>query len=46
MLVNMKKILHNASITNCAVGSFNIYSYETIKGVLDSAQQQKCSCNP
>lgn len=40
MLVNMKEILHNASIKNCAVGSFNIYSYETIKGVLDSAQQQ------
>jgi len=36
----MKEILYNARIQNCAVGSFNIYSYETIKGVLDSAQQQ------
>lgn len=40
MLVNMKEILYNVGIKNCAVGSFNIYSYETIKGVLDAAQQQ------
>lgn len=38
MLVNMNDILHNAKLGNYAVGSFNIYSYETIKGVLDSAK--------
>lgn len=40
MLVNMKEILHNASLEKKAVGSFNVYTYETIKGVLESAQQQ------
>ncbi|MCB2293671.1 class II fructose-bisphosphate aldolase [Clostridium algoriphilum] len=40
MLVNMKEILHYAKLGNYAVGSFNIYSYETIKGVLDSARHQ------
>ena len=40
MLVNMKEILHYARLENYAIGSFNIYSYETIKGVLDSAKHQ------
>jgi len=41
MLVNMKEILYYAKLRNYAVGSFNIYSYETIKGVLESAKHQK-----
>jgi len=40
MLVNMNEILHYAKLRNYAIGSFNIYSYETIKGVLDSAKLQ------
>jgi fructose-bisphosphate aldolase class II len=40
MLVNMKEILHNANLEKKAVGSFNVYTFETIKGVLESAQQQ------
>lgn len=40
MLVNMKDILHNAKLEKKAVGSFNVYSYETIRGVMESAKQQ------
>ena len=40
MLVNMNEILHYAKLGNYAVGSFNIYGFETIKGVLDSAKHQ------
>jgi fructose-bisphosphate aldolase class II len=39
MLVNMKSIIQNAKLENYAVGSFNVYSYETIKGVLESAKE-------
>lgn len=40
MLVNMKQILLNANLGKYAVGSFNVYSYETIKGVLEAIKQQ------
>lgn len=39
MLENMKNILAAAQKNNYAVGSFNVYSYETIKGVLESSQE-------
>jgi fructose-bisphosphate aldolase class II len=35
----MKEILHNAQLGNYAVGSFNVYTFETIKGVIESAKQ-------
>ena len=38
MLKNMKSVLSEAQSNAYAIGSFNIYSYETIKGVLQSAQ--------
>jgi fructose-bisphosphate aldolase class II len=41
MLVNMKKVLTLASEGNFAAGSFNVYSYETIKGVLECAQSKQ-----
>lgn len=42
MLVNMKEILDDAKSAKHAVGSFNVYSYETIKGVLESVQESNC----
>lgn len=39
MLVNMKEILLDAKLKNYAVGSFNVYSYETIKGVIEAGKQ-------
>ena len=41
MLVNMKTVLSLAQKDGVAVGSFNVYSYETIKGVLDCAEQKQ-----
>lgn len=39
MLVNMKEILDDAKSAKYAIGSFNVYNYETIKGVLESIQE-------
>lgn len=39
MLVNMKEILLDAKLKNYAIGSFNVYSYETIKGVIEAGKQ-------
>ncbi|SCP99429.1 class II fructose-bisphosphate aldolase [Anaerobium acetethylicum] len=41
MLVNMKDVLEIADERNIAIGSFNVYSYETIKGVLECAQSRQ-----
>ena len=38
MLVNLSGILKDAQQGGYAAGSFNVYSYETIRGVLESAQ--------
>ena len=40
-MVNMKTVLSLAREGKFAVGSFNVYSYETIKGVLESAQERQ-----
>jgi len=40
MLVNMKEILDDAKLDKYAIGSFNVYNYETIKGVLESIQER------
>lgn len=40
MLVNMKEILEDAKMAKYAIGSFNVYNYETIKGVLDCIQKR------
>lgn len=37
-MVNLKKILAGTRESKCAVGSFNVYSLETIKGVIKAAQ--------
>jgi fructose-bisphosphate aldolase class II len=37
----MKDVLAIASVRNIAIGSFNVYSYETIKGVLESARDKQ-----
>lgn len=37
MLVNFKKMLSDAYKDKRAVGSFNVYNYETMRGVLDAA---------
>ncbi|WP_410511778.1 class II fructose-bisphosphate aldolase [Paenibacillus sp. BR2-3] len=41
MLVNMKQVLSIADAGGYAVGSFNVYSYETIRGVLESARKNQ-----
>lgn len=38
MLVNMAEMLKEARRDGYAVGSFNVYNYETIRGVIDSAK--------
>lgn len=38
MIVNLKEILYQAKENKYAVGSFNIYSYTTIKGVMNALQ--------
>lgn len=39
MLVNLKDILKETREKKYAVGSFNVYSYETIKGVFESVKE-------
>jgi fructose-bisphosphate aldolase class II len=39
MLVNLQRILSAAQAEKYAVGSFNVYSYETIKGVFESMEE-------
>ncbi len=41
MLVNMGSLLSLAQERKYAVGAFNVYSYETIRGVLDCAEQMQ-----
>ncbi|MFT5875013.1 MAG: fructose-bisphosphate aldolase class II [Clostridium sp.] len=41
MIITMKEILQEAIEGKYAVGSFNVYNYETIKGVLESSIEQK-----
>ncbi|OAA91356.1 class II fructose-bisphosphate aldolase [Clostridium coskatii] len=41
MLVNMKPLLEDARLKKYAVGSFNVYNYETIKGVIQAIKNQK-----
>lgn len=41
MIITMKEILHEAMAGQFGVGSFNIYNYETIKGVLEASKEQK-----
>jgi len=41
MIITMKEILHEAMAGQYAVGSFNVYNYETIKGVLEASKEQK-----
>jgi len=39
MLVNLAEILKEARSNRYAVGSFNVYNYETIRGVIESAKE-------
>jgi fructose-bisphosphate aldolase class II len=39
MLVNFDRMLREALVGHYAVGSFNVYNYETIKGVLDASHE-------
>ncbi|MGE4282111.1 MAG: ketose-bisphosphate aldolase [Clostridia bacterium] len=41
MIVNLASVLEDAKKQNYAVGSFNIYNYETIKGVIESAKESR-----
>ncbi len=41
MLVNFDQMLKKALSGHYAVGSFNVYNYETIKGVLETAEELK-----
>ncbi|MCJ7688862.1 MAG: class II fructose-bisphosphate aldolase, partial [Clostridiaceae bacterium] len=40
MIITMKGILHDAMEGKFAVGSFNVYNYETIKGVMEASKEQ------
>lgn len=39
MLVNLKEILQDARRNKYAVGAFNCYNYETVKGSIEAAQE-------
>ncbi|SNT07399.1 fructose-bisphosphate aldolase, class II [Anaerovirgula multivorans] len=39
MLVNLKEILEEARLKKYAVGAFSCYNYETIKGVMEAAEE-------
>lgn len=39
MLVNLKQILEGTRERKCAIGSFNVYSYETVHGVIKAAKK-------
>ncbi len=41
MLVNLQTVLAEAQKNKYAVGAFNVYSYETIKGVLEVAEEKQ-----
>ncbi|WP_422448436.1 class II fructose-bisphosphate aldolase [Thermoanaerobacterium sp. DL9XJH110] len=41
MLVNLKPVLTEAKMNKYAVGAFNVYNYETIKGVVESVRELK-----
>ena len=41
MLCNLETVLKEAQINKKAVGSFNVYSYETIAGVVEAAKKSK-----
>lgn len=41
MLVNLSSMLKDAHLKKHAIGSFNVYNFETIKGVLESADELK-----
>lgn len=41
MITNLKTILEHAKQNHYAVGSFNIYNYETIRGVMEALQEMK-----
>lgn len=39
MMVNLAAVLKDASRSNYAVGSFNVYNYETIRGVIEAGRE-------
>ena len=39
MLVNFNRMLRDAQVGRYAVGSFNVYNYETMKGVVEAARE-------
>lgn len=39
MITNLTSILKEAKINKYAIGSFNVYNYETIRGVIDAAKE-------
>jgi fructose-bisphosphate aldolase, class II len=41
MITNLKSILEVAKANKQAVGSFNVYNYETIRGVIEAAKEMK-----
>lgn len=41
MMVNLKSILNQTREKKFAVGSFNVYNFETIKGVIESAKESQ-----
>lgn len=41
MIVNLRTILESAKKSKYAIGSFNVYNYETIKGVIEAVKDTK-----
>jgi len=41
MMVAMKSLLEEAQKRKYAIGSFNVYNYETIRGVIDAASDER-----
>lgn len=41
MIVNLQSVLKDAKEKKYAVGSFNVYNYETIRGVIESAKESQ-----
>ncbi|EAX48889.1 ketose-bisphosphate aldolases [Thermosinus carboxydivorans Nor1] len=41
MMVNFSSILQEARRNRYAIGSFNVYNYETIRGVIEAAREMK-----
>lgn len=42
MIVNLKSLLAHAKAHHYAVGAFNVYNYETIRGVIEAVKETHC----